>query len=75
MAEKTSSQTTQEHHIPQEARDHFKAAREEMRDTFKDMIPPELREHRRQAHREMLLGWRSLIDAALNRMDEHLKKS
>ena len=58
MAEKTSAQTTQEHHIPQEARDHFKAAREEMRDSFKDMIPPEFREHRRQAHREMLLGWR-----------------
>ena len=74
MAEKINAQTTHMHHIPQEARDHFHAAREEMHDTFKSIIPPEFREHQRQARREMLLGWRSLIDAALNRMDEHQKK-
>jgi hypothetical protein len=75
MAEKTSTKKTYEHHIPEEARVHFRAARQEMRDTFKNVIPPEFREHHRNAHREMLLGWRSLIDSALNRMDEHQKKS
>jgi hypothetical protein len=75
MAEKTNTKKTNEHQIPQEARDHFRAAREEMRDTFKNVIPPEFREHRRNAHREMLLGWRSLIDSALKRMDVNQKKS
>ena len=36
---------------------------------------PELREHRRNAHRELLLGWRSMIDNALKRMEDRKKKS
>ena len=32
-------------------------------------LPPGFIEHRRKARREMLLAWRSMIDAALERMD------
>jgi predicted phage gp36 major capsid-like protein len=75
MAEKMNENKTHEHHIPAEARDHFRAAREEMRKSLEGMLPPEFKEHRHQAHREMLLGWRSMIDTALQRMETPTKKS
>ena len=75
MAEKTSEHKMHEHHIPPEVREHFHAARQEMRKSFEGMMPPEFREHRRKAHREMLLGWRSMIDSALQRMDNTEKKA
>ncbi len=37
---------------------------------MKEFLPPGFIEHRKKARKEMLLAWRSLIDAALERMDE-----
>ncbi|MEW6567793.1 MAG: hypothetical protein AB1449_06430 [Chloroflexota bacterium] len=56
--------------IPDEARAHFKAAREEMRKSVEALFPPEFLAHRRAARREMLLAMRSLIDHALQHMEE-----
>ena len=56
--------------IPDEAREHVKAAREEMRESIKGFLPPEFIEHRHKARKEMLLAFRSLVDAALERMDK-----
>ena len=56
--------------IPEEVRQHARAAREEMRESVKSFLPPEFFEHRRKARKEMLLAWRSMIDAALERMAE-----
>jgi len=53
---------------PKETRQHLKAARSEMRESFKSLFPPEFIEHRRTARREMLLAVRSLIDHTLERM-------
>jgi hypothetical protein len=76
MAEKTeSSRTHFEGKIPEETRQHFRAAREEFRRSFEGMVPPEFLEHRRKARKEMLLAWRSMIDASLERMDETKKKA
>ncbi len=69
MPEKTTKRKMSEH-IPDEAREHMKAAREEMRESIKGMLPPEFVEHRRKARKEMLLAFRSLVDAALERMDK-----
>ena len=61
--------------MSEETRQHFKAAREEMRKSIQGMLPPGFMEHRRNARKEMLLAWRSMIDASLERMDEHKKKA
>ncbi len=69
MAEKTTKGKFSER-IPEEAREHMKAAREEMRESMKAFLPPEFFEHRRKARKEMLLAFRSAIDSALKRIDE-----
>jgi|WetSurMetagenome_2_1015567.scaffolds.fasta_scaffold1152316_2 hypothetical protein len=56
-----------------EAREHVKAARDSMRMSWEELIPRGFIEHRREAHREMLLAMRSLLDAAIDRVDR--KKS
>jgi hypothetical protein len=56
--------------IPEETREHYRQAREEMRDAVRTLLPEGFIEHRRAARREMLLAWRSLIDAVIQRMDE-----
>lgn len=56
--------------IPQEAKDHFGAAREEFKKGLDAMLPPEVKEHRQAAQQEVLKGLRSLIDAALDKFEE-----
>jgi hypothetical protein len=70
MAEKTNREKKFEERVPEEARQHFRAAREEMRKGLETFLPPGFFEHRRSARREMLLAWRSMLDAAIQRMDE-----
>ncbi len=70
MDDKTSKRRPFEGKIPDEAREHLRAAREELRDSVRALFPPEFVQHRRKARKEMLLAWRSFIDAALERIDE-----
>ena len=71
MAEKTSrTRKSYEEKIPSEAREHLRAARDEMRKGLEAMLPPGVLEHRRAARKEMLLAFRSMIDAAI----EHTEK-
>ncbi len=70
MAEKTTREKKFESHIPEDAREHFRAAREEMRNGVKTLLPEGFLEHRKGARREMLMAWRSMLDAAIERMDE-----
>jgi len=70
MAEKTARGKKYESRIPEEARQHFKTAREEMRKSMELLLPEGFFEHRRSARREMLLAWRSMLDAAIQHMDE-----
>ena len=57
MDEHTSHRRPFEDKIPEDVRQHTRAAREEMRESMK-------------ARTEMLLAWRSMIDASLERMDK-----
>lgn len=75
MAEKTSRRKAFEEKIPEEVREHARAARQEMRESIQALFPPEFMEHRRKARKEMLLAWRSMIDSALERIEEKEKKS
>ncbi|MBS1250592.1 MAG: hypothetical protein MAG431_02186 [Chloroflexi bacterium] len=59
-----------EKHIPEEARQHAKAAHQEMRESWEALFPPEFVEHRKAARKEMLMAARSMIDAAIDRVDE-----
>jgi hypothetical protein len=70
MAEKTEREKRFKEHSPEEAREHFRAAREEMRKSIETLFPAGFLEHRKSARKEMLLAWRSMIDAAIERTDE-----
>lgn len=56
--------------IPKEAQEHYKRARQEMREAVKGFLPEGFLEHRRVARKEMMLAVRSLIDAAIEKMEE-----
>ena len=58
----------------EEAREHFKAAREAMRKTWEAMLPPALLEQRRTARKEFLLGLRKLLDVAIAHAEKVEKK-
>ena len=75
MAEKTTRRKPFEKEIPEEVRQHVRAAREEMRESIQAFLPPQFVEHRRKARKEMLLAWRSLIDSALERIDKKEQKT
>lgn len=70
MAEKTTRQKKFESHVPEEARHHFRAARQEMRKSIEVLLPEGFLKHRKSARKEMMLAWRSMLDAAIQRMDE-----
>jgi len=74
MNENTARRRPFEDKIPEDVRQHARAAREEMRAGMKAFLPPEFWEHGRKARKEMLLAWRSMIDAALERMDKKEEK-
>ena len=57
-------------HIPEETREHYKKAREEFRKSIEDLLPKGFVEHRRNARREMMLAVRSMLDHAIQKMDE-----
>lgn len=57
--------------VPQEAKDHFGTARKEFKKGLDAMFPPQVKEHHQAAQREVLQGLRSLIDAALEKIDEY----
>jgi hypothetical protein len=76
MAEKTSRQHKNfEERIPPETREHMKTAGAEMRKSLEAILPPGFMEHRRTARKEMLLAFRSLLDSAIEKMDEKGKKA
>jgi hypothetical protein len=56
--------------ISEETREHYQRARAEMRQAIETLLPEGFMGHRRAARREMLLAWRSMIDAAIRRIDE-----
>lgn len=70
MHEHTTRRKHLKDEIPEDVREHMRAAREEIRESIKSFLPPGFVEHRRKARKEMLLAWRSLIDSAIERMDE-----
>lgn len=70
MEENTTHRRPFDDKIPEEVRQHARAARREMRESVKSFLPPEFWEHGKKARKEMLLAWRSMIDAALERIDK-----
>lgn len=70
MPEKTESEKKFRKEIPEEAREHLKKARQEMRQAIEGLLPEGFVSHRKAARREMLLAWRNMIDSAIKHMDE-----
>jgi hypothetical protein len=71
MATKKSERVSKmKERIPEETRQHYRKAREEMSEAAKVLLPEGFLEHRRAARKEMLLAMRSLLDSAIQRMNE-----
>ena len=70
MAERASQEPKMKSRIPEEARQHFRAARKEVRKGIETFFPEGFFEHRENARREVLMAWRSILDEAIERMDE-----
>ncbi len=60
--------------LPTETLEHLKAAHAEIHKSMEALLPPGFVEHRRAARREMLLAARSVLEAALKKMDEKDQK-
>ena len=56
--------------VTDEARQHMRAARDEMRQSMATMLPPGFIEHRRAARKEMLKAARSVLDAAIQHIEQ-----
>ena len=54
--------------------EHMKAAAEATANQWKSLIPKEFWEHGREARRETLLAMRSLVDSAIERLEEKEEK-
>ena len=67
---KTENENKFKREIPEETREHYKKAREEMREAIKGLLPEGFMEHRRAARKEMMLAVRSMLDAAIEKMEE-----
>jgi len=55
--------------FPKEAWEHARTAGSELRKSVEALVPPDVSRHGRAARKEMLLAFRSLIDAAIQRID------
>ncbi len=56
--------------VTPEARQHMRAAREEMRRSMESLFPPGFIEHRLAARKEMLKAARSLLDSAIQHLEQ-----
>jgi hypothetical protein len=69
MSKKNKTQKKFDCPVPEETREHIKSARKEMHKSVESLMPPEFVSHRRAARKEMLMAARSMIDAALERIE------
>lgn len=72
---KTRTQKSFEACIPEETRQHLRAAGEELRKSVQALLPEGFVTHQKRAQKEFLLAWRSLIDAAIDRLEKSESKA
>lgn len=70
QAEKAREKGRRESRLPDDTRSHLRAARKAFGQSLEGLLPPGFLEPTRTARREMLLAARSLIDHALERLEE-----
>jgi hypothetical protein len=68
-----SEESTQKNDHFEEAREHMHAARKAMHKTFEAWLPQGYLEHRKAARKEFLMAMRSLVDAAIERVEKTTK--
>jgi hypothetical protein len=56
--------------VTDEAIEHMRTARAEMRKSIEALFPPGFITRRRAARKEMLLAFRSIVDAAIDRINK-----
>lgn len=70
QAEKAREKGRRESRLPEDTRSHLRAARKAFGQSLEGLLPAGFLEPTRTAQREMLLAARSLIDHALEQLEE-----
>ena len=70
----TSEKPTEKDPRLAEAKEHMKAARQAMRQSFEALMPPGFKEKRRAARKEILLAMRSLVDVAIDHIEKRVEE-
>jgi len=73
MSEQNEPETEEMKHY-KEAKSHFRAARQAMRKSVEAFLPPGVIENRRLARKEFLMGVRTLVDAAIETIEDSSHK-
>jgi hypothetical protein len=55
--------------LPEDSRTHFRNAHEDLHNSIRALFPPKFLEYRRAARQKALLGVRSLIDHAIEKLE------
>ena len=74
MSEKAETESEEMKHY-KEARKHFRAAKQAMRKSVEAFLPPGVLEQRRLARKEFLLGLRTMVDVALETIEDNSKRA
>ena len=76
MAEKKGTQAKSPYrkYVPEEAVEHMRTARAELRQGIEALFPPDFVAHHRAARREMLLAAREFLNHKIERMEAEGKK-
>ncbi|MDR3577411.1 MAG: hypothetical protein P4L50_26410 [Anaerolineaceae bacterium] len=74
MSEQNETET-EEMKRYKEAKNHFRAARQAMRKSVEAFLPPGVLENRRLARKEFLMGVRTLVDAAIDTIENSNQKA
>lgn len=69
MTEKRESGKKSGSWLPEDAKEHLKAAHEARMESLSSFLPPEFFENQKKARKEMLLAARSMIDHAIERIE------
>jgi hypothetical protein len=73
MEDQTKHEMHQNPHL-KEAREHFREVRRTMYKSWEKLLPEGFMEQHRKTRKEMLLGFRSILDYAIEKSEKHTKE-
>jgi hypothetical protein len=73
MAETNKKETQRDPHL-KDAREHFRSARRNLYKSWEKWVPEGVLEQHRSVRKDMLMGLRSMLDYAIERVEKHTEE-